>query len=40
VRVSRIYYLVLMVRDMEATCGFYSRVLKVTVEEFEGGRLT
>jgi len=40
VRVSRIYYLVLMIRNMEATCGFCSRVLRMAVEEFEGGRLT
>jgi len=30
---------VLMVRDMEATCGFYSRVLSVAVEQFESGCL-
>ena len=39
-RVSRIYYLVLMVRDMEATCSFCSRLLRVAVEEFEGRCLT
>jgi catechol 2,3-dioxygenase-like lactoylglutathione lyase family enzyme len=37
-KVDRIDHFVLTVRDMEATCDFYSRVLGIEVEEFEGGR--
>lgn len=37
-RVSGIDHFVLTVRDIGATCGFYSRVLGMEVEEFEGGR--
>ena len=37
-RVDWIDHFVLTVRDVEATCDFYSRVLGMEVEEFEGGR--
>jgi catechol 2,3-dioxygenase-like lactoylglutathione lyase family enzyme len=37
-RVDRIDHFVLTVRDVEATCDFYSRVLGMEVEEFGGGR--
>jgi catechol 2,3-dioxygenase-like lactoylglutathione lyase family enzyme len=39
-KVDRIDHFVLTVRDVEATCDFYSRVLGMEVEEFEGGRRT
>ena len=39
-RVERIDHFVLTVRDIETTCDFYSRVLGMEVEEFEGGRLS
>jgi catechol 2,3-dioxygenase-like lactoylglutathione lyase family enzyme len=38
VRVDRIDHFVLTVRDVEATCEFYSRVLGMEVEEFDGRR--
>jgi catechol 2,3-dioxygenase-like lactoylglutathione lyase family enzyme len=38
VRVDRVDHFVLTVRDIETTCDFYSRVLGMEVEEFEGGR--
>ncbi len=37
-RVNSIDHFVLTVRDIEATCDFYSRVLGMEVEEFGGGR--
>lgn len=37
-RVERIDHFVLTVRDIEATCDFYSRVLGMETEEFGGGR--
>lgn len=37
-KVDRIDHFVLTVRDVEATCDFYSRVLGMEVEEFEDGR--
>jgi catechol 2,3-dioxygenase-like lactoylglutathione lyase family enzyme len=37
-KVDRIDHFVLTVRDVEATCDFYSRVLGMEVEEFGGGR--
>jgi len=37
-RVERIDHFVLTVRDIETTCDFYSRILGMEVEEFEGGR--
>jgi len=37
-KVDGIDHFVLTVRDVEATCDFYSRVLGMEVEEFEGGR--
>ncbi len=37
-KVDRIDHFVLTVCDIEATCDFYSRVLGMEVEEFEGGR--
>ncbi len=37
-RVDRIDHFVLTVRSVETTCDFYSRVLGMEVEEFEGGR--
>ena len=37
-RVDRIDHFVLTVRNLEMTCDFYSRVLGMEVEEFEGGR--
>jgi catechol 2,3-dioxygenase-like lactoylglutathione lyase family enzyme len=39
VKVDRVDHFVLTVRDVEVTCDFYSRVLGMKVEEFEGGRL-
>ena len=39
-KVEGIDHFVLTVRDVEATCDFYSRVLGMEVEEFEGGRWT
>jgi catechol 2,3-dioxygenase-like lactoylglutathione lyase family enzyme len=38
VRVDCVDHFVLTVRDIETTCDFYSRVLGMEVEEFEGGR--
>jgi catechol 2,3-dioxygenase-like lactoylglutathione lyase family enzyme len=38
VRISGIDHFVLTVRNVEATCNFYSRVLRMEVEVFEGGR--
>lgn len=38
VQVDRVDHFVLTVRDIEVTCDFYSRVLGMEVEEFEGGR--
>lgn len=37
-RIDRIDHLVLTVRDIEATCQFYSRVLGMRVESFGPGR--
>ena len=37
-KVDGIDHFVLTVCDVEATCDFYSRVLGMEVEEFEGGR--
>ena len=37
-QVDRIDHLVLTVRDIEATCAFYSRVLGMSVVTFAGGR--
>lgn len=37
-KVDGIDHFVLTVRDVEATCDFYSRVLGMEVEEFERGR--
>jgi catechol 2,3-dioxygenase-like lactoylglutathione lyase family enzyme len=37
-KVDGIDHFVLTVRDVEATCDFYSRVLGMEVEEFGGGR--
>ncbi len=37
-KVDRIDHFVLTVRDIEATCDFYSRVLGMEIEEFEGRR--
>ncbi len=37
-KVNGIDHFVLTVRDVEATCDFYSRVLGTEVEGFEGGR--
>ncbi len=37
-RVERIDHFVLTVRDIQTTCDFYSCVLGMEVEEFEGGR--
>jgi catechol 2,3-dioxygenase-like lactoylglutathione lyase family enzyme len=37
-RISSIDHFVLTVRDVEATCDFYSRVLGMEVEVFKGGR--
>ena len=36
--IDRIDHVVLTVRDIEATCGFYQRVLGMKVLSFEGGR--
>jgi catechol 2,3-dioxygenase-like lactoylglutathione lyase family enzyme len=38
VRVDRIDHFVLTIRDVETTCEFYSRVLGMEVEEFDGRR--
>jgi catechol 2,3-dioxygenase-like lactoylglutathione lyase family enzyme len=38
VRIDRIDHFVLTVRDVEATCEFYSRALGMEVEEFDGRR--
>ena len=37
-RVERIDHFVLTVRDTETTCDFYSRILGMEIDEFEGGR--
>src|SRR6516164_721648 len=37
-QIDRIDHLVLTVRDIDATCEFYSRVLGMTVVGFAGGR--
>jgi catechol 2,3-dioxygenase-like lactoylglutathione lyase family enzyme len=37
-RIDHIDHVVLTVRDIEATCGFYQRVLGMKVLSFEGGR--
>ena len=37
-QIDRIDHLVLTVRDIEATCAFYSRVLGMSVVTFAGGR--
>ena len=37
-RIDRIDHLVLTVRDIDATCAFYSRVLGMRVVTFAGGR--
>lgn len=37
-KVDGIDHFVLTVRDVDATCDFYSHVLGMEVEEFEGGR--
>ncbi len=36
--IDRIDHVVLTVRDIEATCAFYERVLGMKVHKFEGGR--
>ena len=36
--IDQIDHVVLTVRDIEATCGFYQRVLGMKVLSFEGGR--
>ncbi|HWK80819.1 MAG TPA: VOC family protein [Thermomicrobiales bacterium] len=36
--VDRLDHLVLTVRDLDATCAFYTRVLGMTEERFAGGR--
>jgi catechol 2,3-dioxygenase-like lactoylglutathione lyase family enzyme len=38
VNIDRIDHIVLTVRDIDATCAFYSRVLGMTVTTFAGGR--
>jgi catechol 2,3-dioxygenase-like lactoylglutathione lyase family enzyme len=38
IRIDRLDHLVLTVRDIEATCRFYSRVLGMTPKLFEGSR--
>lgn len=37
-KIDRIDHLVLTVRDIDATCSFYSRVLGMSVTTFGGGR--
>ena len=37
-KIDAIDHLVLTVRDLDATCGFYSRVLGMEVATFAGGR--
>ncbi len=37
-KVSGLDHLVITVRDIEATCGFYSRVLGMEVSTFDAGR--
>ena len=37
-KIDRIDHLVLTVRDLDATCEFYTRVLGMTVVTFAGGR--
>jgi catechol 2,3-dioxygenase-like lactoylglutathione lyase family enzyme len=37
-QIDRIDHVVLTVRDIEASCGFYQRVLGMKVLSFEGGR--
>lgn len=37
-KLDRIDHFVLTVHDVKATCDFYSRVLGIEVEDFEGGR--
>jgi len=39
VRVDSLDHLVLTVRDLDATCDWYTRVLGMAVETFEGGRV-
>jgi catechol 2,3-dioxygenase-like lactoylglutathione lyase family enzyme len=36
--IDRLDHLVLTVRDVEATCAFYSRVMRMEVMSFAGGR--
>ena len=38
VKIDRIDHIVLTVRDVEATCAFYARVLAMRPATFEGGR--
>jgi catechol 2,3-dioxygenase-like lactoylglutathione lyase family enzyme len=38
VRIDRIDHVVMTVRDVEATCDFYARVLGLRVVTFAGGR--
>jgi catechol 2,3-dioxygenase-like lactoylglutathione lyase family enzyme len=38
VKIDRLDHLVLTVRDVEATCAFYSRVLHMQLVSFAGGR--
>jgi catechol 2,3-dioxygenase-like lactoylglutathione lyase family enzyme len=38
VKINRLDHLVLTVRDVEATCAFYSRVLNMDAVTFAGGR--
>ena len=38
-KIDRLDHLVLTVRDIEATCDFYSRVLGMSVVTFAGGRI-
>lgn len=38
--IERLDHLVLTVKDLEATCDFYSRVLGMEVVTFHGGRLS
>lgn len=37
-QIDRIDHVVLTVRDIEATCGFYQRALGMKILSFEGGR--
>lgn len=37
-KIDRLDHLVLTVRDIEATCGFYSKVMGMEVVTFAGGR--